>query len=53
VSEARTARELESRAIDEGMLEFRRAAMLKVAQGVTSTEEVLRAVPTEYLGLDL
>jgi len=53
VSESRPACELESRAIDEGMLEFRRAALLKVAQGVTSTEEVLRSVPTEYLGLDL
>ncbi|MFO0899431.1 MAG: GspE/PulE family protein [Pirellulales bacterium] len=53
VAEGRPARELEARAIDEGMLEFRRAALLKVAQGVTSTEEVLRCVPTEYLGLDL
>jgi type IV pilus assembly protein PilB len=34
------------------MIHFRRAAMLKVAQGVTSMEEVLRSVPVEYLGLD-
>jgi type II secretory ATPase GspE/PulE/Tfp pilus assembly ATPase PilB-like protein len=53
VAEGRPARDLEARAIDEGMLEFRRAALLKVAQGLTSTEEVLRSVPTEYLGLDL
>jgi type II secretory ATPase GspE/PulE/Tfp pilus assembly ATPase PilB-like protein len=35
------------------MVEFRRAAMLKVAQGITSTEEVLRELPAEYLGLEV
>jgi len=35
------------------MLEFRRSAMVKVAMGITSTEEVLRELPTEQLGLDL
>jgi type II secretory ATPase GspE/PulE/Tfp pilus assembly ATPase PilB-like protein len=35
-----------------GMLEFRPAAMLKVARGQTSAEEVLRVIPTEYLGLE-
>ena len=39
-------------AIAQGMIEFRRAAMLKVAQGITSTEEVLRELPSEYLGLE-
>jgi hypothetical protein len=34
------------------MVEFRRGALLKVAQGVTSTEEILRDVPAEYLGLE-
>ena len=34
------------------MIEFRKSAMLKVAQGQTSTEEILRALPTEYLGLE-
>jgi type II secretory ATPase GspE/PulE/Tfp pilus assembly ATPase PilB-like protein len=52
VAESRPARELEQRAIEDGMIHFRRAAMLKVAQGVTSMEEVLRSVPVEYLGLD-
>ncbi len=52
INEGRPSRDMEQRAISEGMLEFRRSALLKVAQGVTSTEEVLRAVPTEYLGLD-
>jgi hypothetical protein len=34
------------------MIEFHRAALLKVAKGVTSTEEMMRSVPSEYLGLD-
>lgn len=45
--------EIQQLAITNGMLEFRRAAMLKVAQGITSTEEVLRELPAEYLGLEL
>ena len=36
-----------------GMIEFHRSAMLKVAQGITSTEEVLRELPAEYLGLEV
>ena len=36
----------------EGMLDFKAAALLKVAQGVTSTEEVFRVIPTEYLEED-
>jgi type II secretory ATPase GspE/PulE/Tfp pilus assembly ATPase PilB-like protein len=37
------------KAVEEGMLEFRQSAMLKVAQGVTSIEEVIRVLPVEYL----
>ncbi len=44
--------ELRRKAVEDGMIEFRKAALLKVGQGVTSVEEVLRVVPTEYLGLD-
>ncbi len=47
------AEELQNAAIANGMIEFRRAAMLKVAQGITSTEEVLEELPAEYLGLDV
>jgi type II secretory ATPase GspE/PulE/Tfp pilus assembly ATPase PilB-like protein len=47
------AEELQQAAIAGGMIEFHRAAMLKVAQGVTSTEEVLRELPAEYLGLEV
>ncbi len=45
------AREIEQQAIADGMFEFRRAGLLKVAQGTTNTEEILRVVPAEYLGL--
>ena len=39
-------------ASEEGMLSLRQAALLHVANGVTSVEEVFRTVPTEFLGLD-
>jgi len=48
----RSVEEIQEEAIRHGMVEFRRAAMLKVAQGITSTEEVLRELPAEYLGLE-
>jgi len=44
--------EIEAAAIEGGMLEFQRAAMIQVARGVTSAEEILRDVPPEYLGLE-
>jgi type II secretory ATPase GspE/PulE/Tfp pilus assembly ATPase PilB-like protein len=40
---------LRKKAIEEGMLEFRQSAMLKVARGETSIEEVVRVIPSEYL----
>jgi len=46
------AQQIQQEAIRNGMVEFRRSAMLKVAQGITTTEEVLRELPAEYLGLD-
>jgi type II secretory ATPase GspE/PulE/Tfp pilus assembly ATPase PilB-like protein len=45
------SKELEQQAVGEGMFEFRRAGLLKVAQGQTNTEEIVRVVPAEYLGL--
>lgn len=47
-----SAHELEEAAEQNGMVTFRRGALLKVAQGITSTEEILRDVPAEYLGLE-
>jgi type II secretory ATPase GspE/PulE/Tfp pilus assembly ATPase PilB-like protein len=44
--------EIQQEATRHGMVEFRRGALLKVAQGITSTEEVLRELPAEYLGVE-
>lgn len=52
IAASATTKEIEQAAIRNGMIEFRRSAMLKVAQGITSTEEILRDVPAEYLGLE-
>src|SRR5262245_9398983 len=49
----RPAEEIEKAAIEHGMVEFRRAALLQVAHGVTSTEDVLHELPAEYLGLEV
>ncbi len=38
-----------ARAIEDGMIEFRQSALIKVAQGQTSIEEILRAIPQLYL----
>ena len=46
------AAQIREQAIKDGMLEFRKAALLKVARGETSTEEVFRVIPTEELLLD-
>lgn len=43
---------LREQARQEGMIELRQAALLKVARGETTAEEVIRDVPSEYLGLE-
>ena len=52
IAASRPAAEIQQAAIKTGMTEFHRSALLKVAQGVTSTEEILRDVPAEHLGLE-
>jgi type II secretory ATPase GspE/PulE/Tfp pilus assembly ATPase PilB-like protein len=52
IADGRPSSEIEKAAIANGMTEFRRGALLKVAQGVTSIEEMMRCVPTEHLGLE-
>jgi type II secretory ATPase GspE/PulE/Tfp pilus assembly ATPase PilB-like protein len=52
LADARPTDEIEQAAVRHGMIEFRRGALIKVAKGVTSTEELLRSVPAEYLGVD-
>jgi type II secretory ATPase GspE/PulE/Tfp pilus assembly ATPase PilB-like protein len=49
VSAGATAAEVRARAVEEKMLEFRSSALLKVARGQTSTEEVFRVVPSEHM----
>jgi general secretion pathway protein E len=49
VAEGASARDLRAQAVAEGMLQFRQAALLKVACGQTSTEEVFRVIPSEHL----
>jgi len=49
ISENRSTREIRAQAAQEKMLEFRHSALLKVAYGETSTEEVFRSIPTEHL----
>ncbi len=44
-----SARELHAKAVEQGMLDLRRSALLQVAAGVTSMEEVVRMIPTEHL----
>ncbi len=45
ILEQAPAHALAGRASEEGMLDFRRAGLLKVAQGVTSLDELRRCVP--------
>jgi len=49
IAEEKPTRDLRHKAMQHGMLDFRLAALLKVAQGVTSTEEVFRVLPSEHM----
>ena len=44
-----TAADIREQAIKDGMIEFRKAALLKVAKGDTTLEEVFRVIPSEDL----
>ena len=44
-----SSRDIHEAAIQGGMVEFRRGALMQVARGITSTEEILRVVPSELL----
>jgi type II secretory ATPase GspE/PulE/Tfp pilus assembly ATPase PilB-like protein len=49
IDEKAGVNELRKQALEDGLVEFRRSALLKVAQGMTSIEEIVRVLPTEYL----
>ena len=49
IADGASAAQLRSQAIADKMLQFRQAALIKVARGVTSTEEIFRMIPNEQL----
>ena len=49
IHEGAMARDVHAKAVEQGMLDMRRSALLKVAGGVTSTEEMIRVIPVEQL----
>jgi general secretion pathway protein E len=49
IDERATTQALRQKAVEEGLVEFRQSALVKVAQGKTSIEEVIRVMPSEYL----
>lgn len=52
ISEGNSSADIRNKAVEQGMLQFRQAALLMVARGQTSTEEVFRVIPTEHLLLE-
>ncbi len=52
IARAGSAQDVSRAAVANGMIPFRHSALLKVAQGVTSTEEILGSVPAEFLGIE-
>jgi general secretion pathway protein E len=49
INERATIGSIRDQAVREGMMDVRREALLKVADGEVSIEEVMRAIPVEYL----
>ncbi len=49
ILERASAPVIRRKALEEGLMECRLSALLKVARGETSIEEVFRVIPTEYL----
>ena len=52
IAEDRPAEEVRAKAVEEGLVELRRAALLKVARGETTVGEVLRSMSLESLGVE-
>ena len=47
IFERRSAREIHDRAVEDGMLDLRHSGLLKVADGITSTDELVRVIPSD------
>jgi len=52
ISEGHSTADIRARAVEDEMLEFRQVGLIKIAQGQTSIEEILRVIPTEHLALE-
>lgn len=52
IRERQPASAIMQKAIEDGMVDLRRAAMIKVAKGITSFDELFRVVPTGDLWID-
>jgi type II secretory ATPase GspE/PulE/Tfp pilus assembly ATPase PilB-like protein len=52
ILQMRPARELQQAAVADGMLDLRRAALLKVAQGMTTFDEMQRVLPDAEMWFD-
>jgi type IV pilus assembly protein PilB len=52
IADGGSTADIRNKAEEEGMLEFRQSALLKVARGETSTEEVFRVIPSEQLTME-
>lgn len=52
ISEGQSTMAIRNLAVREGMIQLRQAALLKVANGLTTAEEVVRAIPSDSLGLE-
>jgi type II secretory ATPase GspE/PulE/Tfp pilus assembly ATPase PilB-like protein len=52
ISEGATTSDIRGKAVEADMLEFKQAGLIKVAQGHTTVEEILRVIPTEHLSLE-
>jgi type II secretory ATPase GspE/PulE/Tfp pilus assembly ATPase PilB-like protein len=49
IADSRPTRQIRQAAVAAKMMEFRHSALLKVARGITSTEEIFRVIPSEHL----
>jgi type II secretory ATPase GspE/PulE/Tfp pilus assembly ATPase PilB-like protein len=52
IMEQQPTQALRKQAMQEGIVDIRQAALLCVARGQTTSEEVLRVIPSEFLGLE-
>ena len=49
IIDGKSTMEMHRRAVDKGMMDFAKAALVQIANGDTTTEEMFRAVPNDYL----